>query len=306
MKRMIGVLVSSLCLVGCATDYVPYESGKFWCNQQSWSREAFDQTHREVAKRGYLYALAGALALQQVNPEGDSHYFRAPERLHEVDRPERDASGFEVATFELYSHREPGKLDALIIAFTGSNDSADWVWTNLLLDKSQYELAERYVQAQLSKDQYRGVPVVVTGYSLGGGLAAHVARQPAISSSISEVWLFNPSPKTYAEGSQDKRIWMAATRGEVLSILRWPVFRIFPGVNDLGVPPSQKADDYYLVKANKAYSHFRWVLARNMLFAADLAMEEDDPLRDEPMQILKMTSFDACTDTARTVTVAKH
>lgn len=168
MRYVISVFATALLLTSCAT-YVPYESGRFWCGTQIWKKSDFDDKHRAVAKRGYIYALAGALALQQQGPEDDSHHFVPPNRLVEIKpRPPRESSGFEVALFELHSVTKPEVIQEVIIAFAGSNDTADWVWTNFLFDKAQYDLARKYVLSIAENPKYSGKRISTVGYSLGG------------------------------------------------------------------------------------------------------------------------------------------
>ncbi|MCQ1060882.1 hypothetical protein LRP52_42015 [Photobacterium sp. ZSDE20] len=65
--------------------------------------------------------------------------------------------------------------------------------------------------------------------------------------------------------------------------------------DSIGSPSNQTAEDYYLVRSNPIYGHFRWVLARNMLHMADLAFYiESHKGTTEPQEILEASSFEAC------------
>ena len=296
------------CLAGCillllgACSTVPYEKGAIWCNEALKYEPGihFDRPHLEVARRGYLYALAAAYVLQNNSDEDSDHWFALPPRVKEVDRPQRHSSGFEVGTFEVRSRpgdNEP--VEEVIVAFTGSNDSADWLFANLFFSRSQYDLARSYVE--ITAKRYPGKRIVVTGFSLGGALAGHVTKNPKTGPLISEAWLFNPSPKLYANDSYDKRIWVAALRGEVLHVIRSRPFELlWPGINRIGAPWYQNAQDFYLISAFPIYGHYRWALARNILFVADYAHLQDrpgpvDPQRArEPRQILEASKFKAC------------
>ena len=78
------------------------ESGKVW-RSEPYLREIdkpFGSRHLTVATKGYIYALAGTLALQK--NKSDNHFFVAPKRLKLIDSPPKDPSGFEVKTFALY------------------------------------------------------------------------------------------------------------------------------------------------------------------------------------------------------------
>lgn len=301
IRKVFIFTVISLFIGGCSTNGSlkkgPYGAyGEVWCPEPFIrdQKTPFDETHLHVAENGYIYALAGALVLQKETPEDKAHYFHSPSHLVKVHAPARHSSGFEVATFKLYSvDNTTGNASELVIAFTGSNDSADWISTNLLFSKTQYDLAREYVKKMHKK--YPNLPITVTGYSLGGGLAVHVTKNAETSSLIDKTWAFNPSPKIYAHGDTDHRIWVAAVRGEALHTMRSWFWRFWPGVSNIGSPSNQTATDYYLVKANPVYGHFRWVLARNMLHAADYSIyKRDHKSNNEPLAILRESHFDAC------------
>lgn len=291
--------LSLLLLGGCST--VPFEKGAIWCNEPLKYEPGvhFDRPHLEVARRGYLYALAGAYVLQENSDEDQDHWFELPARMKEVDRPPRDSSGFEARTFELRSKPEDSEPVEVIVAFTGSNDSADWILTNLFFSRAQYELASAYVEATAKR--YPGKRIVVTGFSLGGALAGHVTKSERTGALVSEAWLFNPSPKLYTNDSYDQRIWVGALRGEALHVIRSRPFEIlWPGINRIGAPWQQNAQDYYLISAFPIYGHYRWALARNILFVADYAHLQnpigpvDSQRTKEPREILEASEFKAC------------
>ncbi len=299
--RYIILSFALVILSSCSSFLSPwskYEKGKVWCNERYLHERPtpFSKEHLKVAERGYIYALTGSLVLQgqdDISEEDTDHFFKIPSYLEVYDWPEPDTSGFEVGTFKLYETSEKTKLKEIIIAFTGSNQKRDWVFTNLLFSKKQYKLAEEYV-LQIAEAN-PNTRIVVAGYSLGAGLAVHVTKNPSTKKYISEAWALNPSPKTYADGNQDRRIWLAAVDGEVLTTVRKPIFHIWPGVNNIGAPVDQIADEYNLVKSRDIYSHFRWVLTRNMLWAADLSIyNRTKSEMTEPLMIIKESSFESC------------
>ena len=105
MKHVVIVIFVSL-LGACSSTSIksPYgASGVVWCNDPFLRdiEKPFGPVHRNVAKKGYIYALAGALVLQGDSAEDNEHFFPTPSRLRKVDQPQRHQSGFEVATYEL-------------------------------------------------------------------------------------------------------------------------------------------------------------------------------------------------------------
>ncbi len=299
-KRLWLIALATLAS-GCASTWTTYEKGAIWCNDPLKYEPGthFDQPHLEVARRGYLYVLAAAYVLQQNDDEGKAHWFDLPARMKAVDKPPRDKSGFEVQTFELRGNASDVTPVEVIVAFVGSNDSADWISTNLFSSRAQFDLARAYVMRISAR--YPNTRLVVTGFSLGGALSAHVTKHPETKSLVSAAWLFNPSPKFFGPSNYDKRIWIGALRGEALHLIRSrPMEMFWPGVGRLGAPWQQDAEDYYLLSAFPIYGHFRWALARNVLFVADYAHLQHsigplDPSRArEPREIIEASSFKAC------------
>lgn len=291
-----------LALSGCNT--LPFEQGAIWCNDplvyDPPHGKHFDARHLNVARHGYLYALAGAHVLQGESEMDLQHLFRLPPRLKRQG-PTRDdrASGFAASTYELFKHENDAKPEQVIIAFDASNDVIDWILVNILFDQRQYALARDFTRQV--HEHYQGTPIIVTGYSLGGALAGHVAKHEQTRELVTQAWLFNPSPKLYTNNRYEKKIWIGALRGEFLSPARGAVVRaIWPGVNRIGAPASQDAQDYYLISSFTVGGHYRWVLARNILFVAEYAHLHpqfgpvDAQRLGEPREIIKLSSFAAC------------
>ncbi|PLK50534.1 hypothetical protein [Uliginosibacterium sp. TH139] len=293
------LLLRLLTLLFCLTNLPATAASLFWCNGRFLDPAAkpFDNQHLKVAQRGYLYAVAAALVLQQDNAESRAHYFSRPERLREIDRPRRDRSGFEAAAFEVLD-APGGRPKELVIAFAGSNDNADWQNTNFGFDTRQYTLARAYFKRLASRPEYAGLRVIASGFSLGGALAVHVTKHHDTRTLVSETWAFNPSPKIYASNRQDPRIWLAATANDGVGLAReWAAAAgLLPGLASIGAPASQRAEGYYLLDANPVISHYRWVLTRNLLHAADLAVQEEQgpDAPSEPLAILEASHFSAC------------
>ncbi len=296
MGRFLAVIVVGLLSAGCAGFWG--ERGNYaWCNERYlYSRKppVANAQHLRFADRGYLYAVAGALVLQEADVEGDDYHFDLPSRMRPIEGPSQSGKyGFDVKAFDVLEASTSNNIEEVIIAFVGSNDWADWLWTNFLLSKQQHSLARTYVK-EIAKMR-PGKRIVVTGFSLGGALAVHVTKHEDTKDFVSEAWAFNPSPKTWVSGETNRKIWLGAARGEVLSSVRSVFFRWLPGVNNIGAPPDQTAEDFYLIETSGIYGHFRWVLPRNMLHMADYQKAPNNiPLSTEPLEILKRSRFSIC------------
>ncbi|MNM98664.1 hypothetical protein D3C81_1112000 [compost metagenome] len=141
-----------------------------------------------------------------------------------------------------------------------------------------------------------GKRLVVTGISLGGALAVHVTKNPATSALISETWAINSSPRTYADSERDKRIWSVASDKEALTWSRKPGFHPYAGWGLIKGDPDHSAQDFNLIDSNLFYAHYRWGIARQMLFVADYKLSKRGSVNEwtEPLAILHNSKFKSC------------
>lgn len=303
MKKVILLLLIVGVLSGCSILNPHDTCGEFgyvWCNDRYLTHRNWDKATEVAAEKGYMYGLAAALVLQgdRSDKVSRAHWFTRPSNLVPLDPPlERDWSGFEAATF-LYKPRDPTKPEEVIIAFTGSNDYRDWL-TNLdPFGRRQYDLAVDYTRDRLRDERVRGKKVVLSGISLGGGLAVHVLKESGLDKSISEVWAINPSPKIYsnkpATEAMKKKTWLAYSDGEALDRVRSPWFSWMPSIGKIEPGEGQTAI-FDLVKSNGIYGHYRWGVTRQMLWVADYRMSKSrKDLWTEPLEIIAHSCFRTC------------
>lgn len=298
--RTLAVVLTAALLGGCVGGGTLGEKGYVWCNNRFLEPggKPWHANTGKAAVKGYMYGLAAALTLQAENSEGSAHYFKRPARLIPLDTPPPSASGFEVHTYLLKPLKHEDR-EEIIIAFTGSNSFDDWFGTNLSLfaNMDQYNEARAYTLKMLEDPRVRGRKVVVTGISLGGGLAVHVVKSPLTGPFIEQAWVFNPSPKTFANDSRNDKIWLVASDGEFLTTPRKPFFRhLVSGWGKINSPPDQTVQNFNLIDANAIYAHYRWGIARQMLWAADY-VESDQAQRNEwtePLAIIADSHFNSC------------
>ncbi|GGO86264.1 hypothetical protein GCM10011348_36720 [Marinobacterium nitratireducens] len=245
----------------------------------------------QLSKSGYIYAIAAVLPLQRANKELDFH-FDKPERLKEVvELRENLENGFDAMTFVL--HDEFGTPINIIISFGGSNQFRDYLLHNFWIFPVQFDDARAYVDKVKQSAIAERLPIIAVGASLGGGLAVHVKNHDDTKKVIAEAWAFNPSPRIGVEHKDDdNKIFMLANKYEILNYFRR---------DNLGALEKNVAKDYKLIKSSSIYAHYRWVLTRQVLHFADLALYfESGKSRKltEPMRILKSQNISSkiCTD----------
>lgn len=325
MKRL-AVLTAILFLTGCTTLSLIKQKGEFFCNEEYLSK--YDNTpkksedfkynkdiknkdkdffHYKFADDGYIYTLVAALALQSENDsKKEPHFFPTPEYLKPVLKEDGKLSykgkgGFEARTY-IYTS-ETGEKE-IIIAFAGSQGGMqifpDWLLTNLFRVDTQYNEARKYVLRMRKELDEQGnfYPIAVTGFSLGGALASHVALHPDTNNLVTKVWIFNPSPiiyptKNYSEKipkEKDPRFHLAATRKEFVQYTSFAKSYY----KEL-IPEEQMSNKFHQVVGNKYYSHFRWVLGRTIiLYAAHYEKVNNGVEDSRPRQIINDSKFASC------------
>lgn len=275
------------------------EEGYVWCNaryldltspdyQKSNTINADKDKRLRLAYEGYIYALLGAVVLQKEEKSEDKH-FNLPSYI-EIDSSVDDSSGFQATAFRVYEESNRTQLKEVVVAFRGTDQFwKDYSGHNLHPAPKQYKPAQDYTLK--IADKYKGTKLVVTGYSLGGGLAMNVLRNNRTSSKVTQAWAFNSSPRAGEKVQVDSRLYLISAKGEILNLPR----RILQeGPSSLGALDENFSDDYDLVDASSAYLHSRWVLARQVLIFADMVYYEQSGRQDNytspPLEILKLAN----------------
>lgn len=263
--------------------------GEFWCNnrhtnlaKKNYSDLGGDLRKRmSLAKQGYIYSTAAALGMQK--EDGDLTFnYQPPSRLVKMDDlSESRWNGFQADTFILYDGNRKEKLEA-IVAFRGSDEFRDYFLHNFWFWPAQYKPAREYVTRIADHPVIKGLPIIVAGYSLGGGLAAHVTQHPDTSGFVTAAWAFNPSPRIGAVEKDTKdRIFVIATYQDILGIFNR---------DGLGAPRWQQDEEFHLLDSSSFYAHYRVVLSRTILKFADLQFYFDSDKQwssTEPLDILQ-------------------
>lgn len=308
LKSIISIVMVAT-LTGCSI--FPTKPNQYSCNEPYLKKEnkPFGDDEYLAARNGYMYVTAAALALQGSEKKDKDHWIGRPERLVPIEPdPFFGTKGFQARAFLLYDKQHSDQIEALVIAYTGSQTNDfwnDWVLANFAGKEFQYDQARELFQNLVAK--YPNVHKrVVTGFSLGGGLAAHVALHPDTSKYVSEAWTFNPSgrihdmrPKEVKKAmaysvERDARFWLVANDVEIVRYTRSNIgYKVF-GLDWIPAPDHQFVNKVKLRDANAVTGHFRYVLFRDLLWAAELDARSNKIEPNEPLKILQETHFSGC------------
>lgn len=200
-------------------------------------------------------------------------------------------SGLQAKTFIVYD-KVTNSPKELVIAFAGTNQFRDWL-TNAQVSDKQFKQALDYYNKSVQREEV-GDPkklnkIVVTGYSLGGALAVSVGKNKNVVEKISEVWVFNPSPKSHTDYKKESNFWFGSARNDILKKVRTSEYmNLFES--------DHIYDDQFLIDSNAVYAHSRWVVARNMLWTADFSYitGESEEYDNPAYEIIQLSEFKSC------------
>jgi len=290
----------------------PKKKSKYLGNQPYLEEKArpFGKDELIAARKGYMYVTAAALSLQGDGQEDKDHWIEIPTRLKPIQPdPFIGSKGFQARVFLLHDKNNFDQIEALVIAYTGSQMNSiqniwyDWIVADFLGGQSQHEQARELLKSLVAK--YPNIhKVVVTGFSLGGALAAHVALHPDTSKYVSEAWTFNPSGRIYDmrpekekdamanSDERDPRFWLVANYAEGARYSRTNfTHRYIRGFDWIPAPYDNFVNKIQLLPVNSIKGHFRYVLFRDLLWAAELDARINKIEPNEPLEIITHTHF---------------
>jgi len=197
--KNITILLLTLFLLSCTTikkeKLVGCEHFSGWCDQI-----------RETADDAFIYAQMAS------NTYKDNYKFRLPANYELILEKDNDDIGF---AYSLYENKSE---NLIVISFRGTEglNFKDWWYGNIWADQNDegLKLFDELKESYSDKTKF-----IVTGHSLGGGIAMEVS----LKRENAPVYAFNTSPRFRADGYniKNKRVSIIEN-GEVLRIPRAP------------------------------------------------------------------------------------
>ncbi len=254
--QSLFILISIFILASCSKEIVKEEitqkeksiPTEYICDSDKdyIKIKQYNEEHLSMAKEAAIYAM---FANNAYKPTSRPH-FNLPKEWKKVSVFNKGISGL---YYEVYERSENNLLTEVVIAFRGTENKWDWMTGNIF--GGQYNVVDKHLPSALEKYKDKSISIVVTGHSLGGGLALHASMA---FEGITKAYGFDPSPRVHVK--MDNRlpnyrviIW---EDGEVLEKVRKPL------VSWLG---DNKAATRYKYDFVEKGEHFSYPLARGLL-----------------------------------------
>lgn len=203
--KTLVVLAAAGTLSACATDLTQARSP---CVNEPGGWCGFT---RDFAVRTWDYS-----QLSNDAYDDEERFTALPEGIELVRKSDNDGAGL---AYTIYDRKQDGVLAERIIAFRGTEFSfADWFVGNIEgAQNDRGALVYREVRSELDTEGHENVSIRVTGHSLGGAIAAHIA----LNTDKVDSYAFNQSPRfeTPPMPADSQRL-AVSERGEALGGLR--------------------------------------------------------------------------------------
>lgn len=204
------ISLSALTLSGCITPYPDLTQSRSPCRMEPGGWCDFV---RQSAVRSYGYAM---LSNDAYNDE--EKYTDLPIAFKPREARSDEDTGLGYAVFDRFKVKDGqrGELAARVIAFRGTDFGSPEDIFSGTFGTSQIELARKLFSAEIA-ELPPGVPIELTGHSLGGALAT----QLSIENPGTRAFVFNTSPFFQGDPMEsDIDRVSVSERGEFLRVLR--------------------------------------------------------------------------------------
>ncbi len=270
MASRLAVAALALLLAGCITPLPDLTQSRSPCRLEPGGWCGFV---REAAREAWPYAMLSSNAYLD-----DDRYAVLPRAFVRREAAGNDSSGLAYLVFDRYTMAdgERGALAARVIAFRGTEfGSAADIFRGSLGEGQRQgaQLVYAAERALLDAEGNSGVPIEVTGHSLGGALATQISiEHPEV-----RAFVFNTSPFFSGDPMMNDTNRLAISeRGEFLRLLRR--YKATPAAEEVVINcnPLSTATKKHSIRALS--DCLMWIAAYSDPEAHGLLGKDDDPV----------------------------